>query len=83
MNALLFVRCYIGSGQGFLFDSHKKCFTLMSELREALKEATQPSLSGKFAQSGISLSGRGQCRTTAGVSHAVQFELSMCSYLDY
>ncbi|CAM4694569.1 unnamed protein product [Leuciscus chuanchicus] len=32
----------------------------MSELREALKEAARPSLSGEFAQSAISLSGRGQ-----------------------
>lgn len=53
----------------------------MSELREALKEVTQSSLSGKFAHSAILLSGRGQSGTTTGVSHTVPFELPVCALI--
>ncbi len=59
----------------------QKAFALMSELREALKEVTQSSLSGKFAHSAILLSGRGQRGTTTGVSHTVQFELPVCALI--
>ncbi len=52
----------------------------MSELREALKEVTQSSLSGKFAHSAILLSGRGQSRITTECN-TMQFELPACALI--